>query len=79
MSQASALNISNIGNGVVSERFDHELKKIVANLRDVNTDAKKPREISIKIKFIPHGDRVGMSTTVEVSSKLVGTISNTIV
>ena len=67
---ATAVNLANLGGGAAIERFDHELSKIIANIKDVNTDPKKNRSITLKVTFMPHGDRTGMSTVVDCTSKL---------
>lgn len=68
--QAAEVNISTIGNGVVAELFDHELSKVLANIKDPNTDPKKLRSITLKVTFQPLGDRTGMQTAIECSAKL---------
>lgn len=68
--EATAVNLINLGNGTAVERFDHELQKVLNNIKDVNTDAKKSRSVSLKVTFLPHGDRSGMQVIVDCSSKL---------
>jgi hypothetical protein len=68
--EASAVNLINIGNGTAVELFDHELQKVLANIKDVNTDAKKTRSITLKVSLVPHGDRAGMQIVIDCNSKL---------
>lgn len=68
--EAQAVNLSNIGNGAAMERFDFELSKVMANIKDVNTDSGKKRSITLTVTFIPHGDRSGMQTVIDCTSKL---------
>jgi hypothetical protein len=70
MADAAKVSLSNIGNGAASERFDLELSKVIANIRDINTDATKSRSITLKVTFMPHGDRVGMNMKVDCNSQL---------
>lgn len=70
MSQASSVSLANIGNGAALERFDHELKKVLANIKDPNTDPKKARKITLEIVLQPHGDRLGMQAHISCNSKL---------
>ena len=44
-------NILNIGNGMILELVDVELKKTLTNLVDPNTDYKKMRKITLELKF----------------------------
>jgi hypothetical protein len=60
-------NILDIGNGMVSELANDELKKVLANIVDPNTDYKKMRKITLELKFKPNEDR--SQITIEVSSK----------
>lgn len=77
------VSLENILVGAVTEKFEYELKKVKANITDPNTDWKKAREITIKIRFSPNEDRNKLSTTASVASKLcpvkdsVGVISMT--
>ena len=49
---------------------DIEVKKVLENLADVNTDYSKTREINIKFKFTTREDRDFVGVTAEVKSKL---------
>lgn len=70
MSEAIAVNLSNIGSGAALELFNHNLERVMANIKDINTDAEKARSITLKVTFLPHGDRSGMQTVIECNSKL---------
>lgn len=50
-------SILELGNGIILELADHELKKILANIADPNTDYKKVRKLNIELKFVPNEDR----------------------
>lgn len=66
------VTLASIGNGAALELFDHELKRVIANIADPNTSAKTKRGITIKVVIQPDEDRgIGFST-VEVTSKLAG-------
>ena len=67
------LNIAEIGGGAIPELFSHEMKRVLANIADVNCDPRKERNITIKISFLPSQDRVGLGIGIAVSSKLVST------
>lgn len=61
------LTLENLGKGVVYEKFKFELKKIMNNINDPNTDPEKLRKIEFIIKFKPASDR-GL-VKIEVQSK----------
>lgn len=68
------LKLENIGLGAVAEKFDDELLKVIDNTLDPNTEAKKVREINIKVRVSPNPDnRELCSMEVLVSSKLAPT------
>lgn len=57
--------------GGVKELADLNLRRVLENIRDVNTDPKKARTINIKFTFAPNEDRDSISTRVQVECKLV--------
>lgn len=64
------LTIENIANGALPELFNHELDKIIKNIRDINTECKTARELKIVIKMIPDDEREVAATSIQCSSKL---------
>lgn len=69
----SVVTLASLGNGAVLELFDHELKKVIGNIADVNTSPTAKREINIKIIVKPDDDRDVGTTQIEVTSKLAST------
>lgn len=69
--QEQAISLTDIGGGAVKELVDIEVKKVLENLADVNTDYSKAREINIKFKFATREDRDFVAVTAEVKSKLM--------
>ncbi len=66
--------LDQIGLGAVSERFEDEMVKVIENVLDPNTDVKKAREITIKLKVKPYPeDREMCEMEAIVSSKLAPT------
>jgi hypothetical protein len=41
-----ALSIINLANGAACEQFDYELGRVIRNIADPNTPAKKAREVT---------------------------------
>jgi len=63
-------NLFDMANGGFNERIACEIPKILANIKDPNTDPKKARELTVKVKFTPLENRSMFSTTVTVTTKL---------
>lgn len=63
-------NISNLADGAVQEKIDREVRKIVANILDVNTAFKPSRKLIIDVEFSPDSTRQVIETNVTVKSKI---------
>lgn len=50
------LNIANIAGGALLEQADIEIKKVLENIMDPNTDANKKRKVTITLEFKPLPD-----------------------
>ncbi len=68
--QMELVSLETIGQGAAAEKFLDELGRVIRNICDPNTDAKKSREIIIKFKFNPSEDRRFAAVTVNADSKL---------
>lgn len=66
----NAQSILDLARGAIKERTEVELQKIVENISDPNTDAKKKRQMTITIDFIPDSERQTINLSVVVKSKL---------
>lgn len=64
------LNASTIAGGGLVERLNEEINKAVCNCLDVNTEAKKQRVVTLKIKIKPDESRCCGEVRVETSSTL---------
>lgn len=62
--------LSTLAGGALDEQFGNSVKKVLHNLRDVNTPYKKSREINIKLKFTQNEQRDNVQIDVLVSEKL---------
>lgn len=67
------VSLSNICGGAVEEIFQRELKNVLENIADVNTDAEAKRKIIFEFAVIPFEDRSGAQVEFACSSKLVPT------
>ena len=63
-------NISEIAEGAVQEKIDQEVRKIVANILDVNTAFKPTRKLIIDVEFSSDSTRQVIETNVTVKSKI---------
>lgn len=68
--QMELVSLETIGQGAAAEKFLDELGRVIRNICDPNTEAKKTREIVIKFKFNPSEDRRFAAVTVNADSKL---------
>ena len=68
--EVQEINILEMMNGAIGERVSYELSKITKNCKDLNTEAKKVRTLTIEISMTPTESRESMSVRVGVKSKL---------
>jgi len=54
-----AITITTICNGGVPEVFERELREVLANIADPNTEASKSRGLTLRFVFKPLDDRSG--------------------
>lgn len=64
-------NLSELCEGALQERFDHEVAQVVENILDLNTDPQKKRKITIIITAVSDEYRDQMLFSVETKSTLV--------
>ncbi len=66
-------DLSTIGAGATAEKFQAELRAVMANIRDPNTDPKAKRKIVLEFTFYPDQDRETVLVAITASSKLGST------
>lgn len=66
------LSIDNMAGGAVYEMFNEALKRLAANVGDVNTEPTQKRKIVLTIEAEPYKDRSGAEYKVRVDTKLAG-------
>ncbi|MFY1069214.1 hypothetical protein [Enterococcus sp. AD013-P3] len=64
-------NLSELAEGSLQERFDHEVAKVTENILDLNTDPEKKRKITITVTLTADDHRDMMYLDAEVKSSLV--------
>ena len=66
----SNVQLEELANGALAEKFQQVLAKVVDNLRDVNTSYKTKRRITIQLDFIQDESREDVRCDVAVGCKL---------
>ena len=67
---AKELDLLTICKGTVPEIFAHEMHKVISNIADPNTSAKKPRKVTMEFTFMPFPDRSGASVDLSCKATL---------
>ncbi len=68
--EVKEINILEMMNGAIQERVDYELARIMKNCKDLNTDHKKARTLTIELSFKPTEARDSLAVKIDVKSKL---------
>lgn len=68
--EPEAISLTTICNGAVPEVFERELREVLANITDPNTDAEKARRLKIEFVFAPYEDRSGAHVSFTVRATL---------
>ncbi len=64
------LTVENLYGGGAVERFHSELEKVIANILDPNTPAKKPRKVKLEMTIKPNEQRNMAEVLVTTSCSL---------
>lgn len=64
------LDLSNLADGGLQEKLDHELEKVLENILDLNTEAKAKRKINITLTLSANEERTVVDTVMNVKSTL---------
>jgi hypothetical protein len=63
-------DLSTLGAGATAEKFAAELRAVLENIRDPNTDPKAKRKISLEFVFHPAEDRETVMVSITTKSTL---------
>jgi len=66
-------DINTIGAGAAAEKFAEELKAVLENIRDPNTQPDAKRKIVMEWSFVPSEDRELVKTTITAKSVFAAT------
>lgn len=72
MQQPGTITLETIGGGALSELFNVEIGRVLANIADPNTDESATRSISITVAFRPGPERDNAKVSISCQSKLAG-------
>lgn len=75
MAERPIKSLSDLMDGGVEERFNDALSKVWENVYDPNTEAKRAREVVLKVKIIPNERRDSCDFRVDVVPKLAPPVS----
>lgn len=64
------LTLADINNGAIIDIANAEMQSIANDINDINKKADSPRELVIKVKFMPNKDAKGGAVIATVSSSL---------
>lgn len=70
MTDHTQISLEDLGDGYAAARFHEELKRVLANIDDPNTDWKKVRKIKLEVTLRPFEDRSTASMDISVTSSL---------
>lgn len=69
--ETEEISLFDLLDGGVKELAALNLSRVLENIRDVNTEAKKVRSLSVKFNFLPNEDRDEVGVTIAVDCKTV--------
>lgn len=64
------VSLETLAGGAAPPRFDRELRKVVHNIMDPNTDPEAKRSITLTVTFSPTESRTSLGAKIEVKTKL---------
>ncbi len=70
------INLGSVAKGAALELFEKAVADVVRNIADTDTEATAEREITIKFKFRPEGDRRGVEVVTTAATKLAGAMKH---
>ncbi|MFW6010845.1 MAG: hypothetical protein ACOC9H_02890 [Gemmatimonadota bacterium] len=70
MSKLHEVTLETLAGGAAPERFDRELKRVIKNIRDPNTDPEAKRKIKLEVTFVPGKNRADIHVGLHVEAKL---------
>lgn len=75
MAEREIRKLDELMDGALTERFNRELRRVLQNVFDPNTEAKAKREIAVKIVITPSEQRDAAVFQLAVTSKLAPAVN----
>lgn len=75
MAEREIRRLDELMDGALTERFNRELRRVLQNVFDPNTEAKAKREIAVKIVITPSEQRDAAVFQLNVTSKLAPAVN----
>lgn len=66
------VTLSTLGGGAALELFQAELDKVLRNIADPNTEARKKRDITLKVSILPDDSRGVGGVLISCTSRVCG-------
>jgi hypothetical protein len=73
MDKMKEVTLDTFQHGAVLDLFDDEMKAVIANIADINTDPAAVRKVTIELSIKPDKTRRNAEVTLKVTSKLAHT------
>lgn len=67
----AAIRLDTVAKGAAEALFQHNLAKVVENIRDPNTNPRKPRKIRLTLTIQPNEKRNEATITIDASCTLI--------
>ena len=68
------MSIANLAHGAAMEQFEREFSRVLKNIADPNTDAKKARKVVITVEVKPDENRAFANISVTTKSTLTPSV-----
>lgn len=68
--ELNEVSLDKLGNGAALELFDRELRRVIENIADVNTEAEAKRKITITVEIMPHESRDSAAVKIQAKSNI---------
>lgn len=77
MTEFQRISLSAIGDGKAVDQFNYELKRVVENCLDINTDPTFERVVTLKVKIKPNQERDKAAIEFQATSKIAPDVAGT--
>lgn len=75
MAVVGEINLANLGAGAAAEKWQEELRKVLANIMDPATEAQAKRTIVLKVTIKPNKDRIRGKIEVATEARLAAAMA----